>query len=115
VRRKAGIPDPVVAAAEAASRPVLDATGEPIENNGRARRVNPIKRKQMQDRLVFVEREIPRVENAIVETEQALGNFVSADETQRQSAALENLRAEHISLSSEWEELMQQLEEQASV
>jgi ATP-binding cassette, subfamily F, member 3 len=115
VRRKAGIPDPVVAAAQAASRPVLDATSESIENNGRARRVNPIKRKQMQDRLVFVEREIPRVENAIVETEQALGNFVSADETQRQSAALENLRAEHISLSSEWEELMQQLEEQASV
>jgi ATP-binding cassette, subfamily F, member 3 len=115
MRRKAGIPDPVVAAAQAASRPVLDATSESIENNGRARRVNPIKRKQMQDRLVFVEREIPRVENAIVETEQALGNFVSADETQRQSAALENLRAEHISLSSEWEELMQQLEEQASV
>jgi ATP-binding cassette subfamily F protein 3 len=114
MRRKAGIPDPVVAA-EAASRPVLDATGEAIENNGRTRRVNPIKRKQMQDRLVFVEREIPRVENAIVETEQALGNFVSADETQRQSAALEDLRAEHLSLSSEWEELMQQLEEQASV
>ncbi len=89
MRRKAGIPDPVVAAAEAASRPLLDATGEAIESNGRARRVNPIKRKQMQDRLVFVEREIPRVENAIAETEQALGNFVSADETQRQSAALE--------------------------
>ncbi len=115
MRRKAGIPDPVVAAAEAASQPVLDSTGEAIENNGRTRRVNPIKRKQMQDRLVFVEREIPRVENAIAETEQALGNFVSADETQRQSAALEELRAQHVSLSSEWEELMQQLEEQASV
>ncbi len=115
MRRKAGIPDPVVAAAEAASRAVLDPTGEATESNGRARRVNPIKRKQMQDRLIFVEREIPRVENAITETEQALGNFVSADETQRQSAALEDLRAQHISLSSEWEELMQQLEEQASV
>jgi ATP-binding cassette subfamily F protein 3 len=110
MRRKAGIPDPVVAAA-AASQPLIEAT----ENNGRARRVNPIKRKQMQDRLVFVEREIPRVENAIAETEQALGNFVSVDETQRQSAALEDLRARHLSLSSEWEELMQQLEEQASV
>ena len=114
MRRKAGIPDPVVAAA-AASQPVLDATSEAIENNGRTRRVNPIKRKQMQDRLIFVEREIPRVENAIAETEQALGNFVSADETQRQSAALEELRAQHVGLSSEWEELMQQLEEQASV
>ena len=66
-------------------------------------------------RLVFVEAEIPRVESAIAETEQALGNFVSVDETQRQSSALEELRAEYARLSSEWEELMQQLEEQASV
>ncbi len=102
--------------------PVLDNIAGPqvtvgvTENgNGRARRVNPIKRKQMQDRLVFVELEIPRVETIIAETEEALGNFVSADETQRQSAALESLRTEHASLTTEWEELIQQLEEQASV
>ena len=110
MRRKAGVPDPVVAAA-AASRSVV----EVVENNGRTRRVNPIKRKQMQDRLKLVETEIPRVETAIAETEQALGNFVSAEETQRQSAALEGLRSEHTTLSAEWEELVQQLEEQASV
>jgi ATP-binding cassette subfamily F protein 3 len=69
----------------------------------------------MQDRLVFVEAEIPRVETAIAETEEAMGNFVSAEETQRNSTALESLRAEHASLSEEWEGLMQQLEEQASV
>jgi ATP-binding cassette subfamily F protein 3 len=69
----------------------------------------------MQDRLVFVEAEIPRVETAIAETEQAMGNFVSAEETQRNSTALESLRAEHANLSEEWEGLMQQLEEQASV
>src|ERR1700729_2849299 len=50
MRRKAGVPDPVVAAA-AASQPVV----EVVENNGRTRRVNPIKRKQMQDRLKLVE------------------------------------------------------------
>jgi ATP-binding cassette subfamily F protein 3 len=111
VRRKAGVPDPVVAASVAASQPAIEAA----ESNGRARRVNPIKRKQMQDRLKFVEAEIPRVETAIAETEQALGNFVSAEETQRQSAALETLRGEHTTLSAEWEELVQQLEEQASV
>jgi ATPase subunit of ABC transporter with duplicated ATPase domains len=110
MRRKAGVPDPVVAAA-AASQAVVEA----VENNGRARRVNPIKRKQMQDRLKLVEAEIPRVETAIAETEQALGNFVSAEETQRQSVALEGLRSEHTTLSAEWEDLVQQLEEQASV
>ena len=74
------------------SPPLLLPRSPPIEaaeSNGRARRVNPIKRKQMQDRLVFVEAEIPRVETAIAETEQAMGNFVSAEETQRNSSALE--------------------------
>jgi ATP-binding cassette subfamily F protein 3 len=111
LRRKAGIADPVAAATAAVSPSPIEAA----ESNGRARRVNPIKRKQMQDRLVFVEAEIPRVETAIAETEQALGNFVSADETQRNSTALEGLRAEHASLSEEWEGLMKQLEEQATV
>ena len=58
----------------------------------------------MQDRLVFVEREIPRVENAIAETEQALGNFVSAEETQRQSAALEESARRACQPLTEWEE-----------
>jgi ATP-binding cassette, subfamily F, member 3 len=111
LRRKAGTADPLAADAAAVSQPAVEA----VESNGRARRVNPIKRKQMQDRLTFVEAEIPRVEMAITETEQALANFVSAEETQRQSTALENLRAEHVSLSEEWEGLMKQLEEQASV
>ncbi len=110
MRRKTGVPDPVVAAA-AAVQPAV----EVVETNGRTRRVNPIKRKQMQDRLKLVESEIPRVETAIAETEQALGNFVSAEETQRQSVALEGLRSEHTTLSAEWEDLVQQLEEQASV
>jgi ATP-binding cassette, subfamily F, member 3 len=114
MRRKAGIADPVVAAAEAAA--ALQPSNEAIsENPARGRRVNPIKRKQMQDRLVVVEAQIPRVETAMADTEQALSNFISAEETRRQSALLDSLRAEHATLSTEWEELMQQLEEQASV
>ena len=114
MRRKAGIADPVVAVAEAAaaSQPAVELAPE---NSARVRRVNPIKRKQMQDRLLAVEAEIPRLETAMAETEQALSNFVSAEETQRQSAALEALRVKHAMLSAEWEELMQQTEEQASV
>ena len=114
LRRKAGLADPVAAAAAAVAVSVPSV--EPAETNGRpARRVNPIKQKQMRDRLTFVEEQIPRVESSIAETEKALGEYVSVEETQRQNAALETLRAEHASLSAEWEDLMQQLEEQASV
>jgi ATP-binding cassette subfamily F protein 3 len=115
MRRKAGIADPVVAAAEAAAAASQPANETLSENPARGRRVNPIRRKQMQDRLVTVEAQIPRVETAMADTEQALSNFISAEETQRQSALLESLRAEHATLSSEWEELMQQLEARASV
>jgi ATP-binding cassette subfamily F protein 3 len=108
VRRKAGMPLP--GASIGAPAPVT--TPEAArETNGRGRRVNPIKRKQMQNRLSVVEAEIPRIETAIAETEQTLANFVSAEETQLQSATLDALRSEQANLTAEWEDLMQQLEE----
>jgi ATP-binding cassette subfamily F protein 3 len=69
----------------------------------------------MRDRLTFVEEEIPRVEAAMAHTEGALGSYVSSDETQRLTRLLEDLREQHSALSVEWEDLMMQLEEQASV
>ena len=77
--------------------------------------MNPIKLKQMRERLVFVEEEIPRIEAAMAHTEGALGNYTSADETQRQTVLLADLRQQHAALNEEWEELMMQLEEQTSV
>jgi ATP-binding cassette subfamily F protein 3 len=74
--------------------------------NGKAKRVNPIKLKQMQDRLKFVEEEIPQVEMLIAESEQSLGVFVSAEETARVTSELDALREKHAALTSEWEELM---------
>jgi ATP-binding cassette, subfamily F, member 3 len=82
--------------------------------NGKVRRVNPIKLKQMQDRLTSVEEEIPRVETLIGNAEQSLGVFVSAEETARMSSELDALRERHSALTSEWEELMVQVEEQVS-
>jgi ATP-binding cassette subfamily F protein 3 len=108
LRRKSGVPLP--GAPIEAPQSVATQEAAP-EANGRGRRVNPIKRKQMQNRLSFVEAEIPRIETAITEAEQTLANFVSAEETQRQSATLDALRSEHASLTAEWEDLMQQLEE----
>jgi ATP-binding cassette subfamily F protein 3 len=66
----------------------------------------------MQERLAFVEEEIPRIEASIAGTEQSLGNFVSVEETERLTRLLDSLREQHDSLTAEWEELMLQLEEQ---
>lgn len=73
------------------------------------RRLNPIKQKQMEERCAFLEEEIPRVEASIAHTEQQLGVFVSAAETQRLTDLAAGLRNQLAALTSEWEELMLQL------
>jgi ATP-binding cassette subfamily F protein 3 len=78
------------------------------------KKLNPIKLKQMEDRCAFLEEEVPRIEASIAHTEAALGNYVSVEETQRQSALLEDLRRQLATFTEEWEELMMQLEEQAA-
>ncbi len=80
----------------------------------KAKRVNPIKLRQIQERYAFIEEEIPRVEASIADTEQALGLFVSMEETQRLTKQLEDLRTRNQVLTSEWEELMQVLEGQST-
>jgi len=76
----------------------------------RMRRLNPIKQKQMQERCAFLEEEIPRVESSMAHTEEQLAIYVSAAETQRLTMLAEELRAQLAALSSEWEDLMAQLE-----
>src|SRR5277367_4504513 len=101
-------------AAETLAAPVLSTPNGHIPGPAAkepARRVNPIKLKQMQDRLKFVEEEIPRVEASIGNVEQSLGIFVSADETARVSRELDELRQRHSSLTHEWEVLMEQIQE----
>jgi ATP-binding cassette subfamily F protein 3 len=78
----------------------------------KVRRLNPIKLKQLQERCNFVEEEIPRVESSIAGAEESLGVYESAEETQRVTQLLENLREQHASLTAEWEELVTQLEQQ---
>lgn len=84
----------------------------PVMPPAPAKRVNPIKLRQMQERLARVEEEIPRVEHSLADTEHALGIYVSAEETQRLSGELEALRQQHTRLNAEWEELSIQLEGQ---
>jgi ATP-binding cassette subfamily F protein 3 len=76
----------------------------------KARRLNPIKQKQMEERVAFLEEETPRIEASIAHTEEQLGNYVSAAETARLTALADDLRGQLASLTAEWEELMMQLE-----
>ena len=76
----------------------------------RARRLNPIKQKQLIDRCAFLEEEIPRIEASIADTEEQLGVYVSAAETQRLTTLAQGLSVELTALIAEWEELMGQLE-----
>ena len=76
----------------------------------RQRRMNPIRQKQMEDRCAFLEQEVPRVEASLAHTEERLGVYVSAEETQRLTALAEGLRATLEALTAEWEELTNSLE-----
>jgi ATP-binding cassette subfamily F protein 3 len=75
-----------------------------------ARRLNPIKQKQMEDRCKFLEEEIPRVESSIAHTDEQLSVYVSAAKTQRLADLAAGLRAQLAALTTEWEELTAQLE-----
>ncbi len=77
----------------------------------KAKRVNPIKRKKMEDRIHELEAEINRAETVIARCETAMQEFVSADESQRQSQALGQHKAIQAALLKEWEELSQFLQE----
>ena len=76
----------------------------------RPRRLNPIKQKQMEERCAFLEEEVPRIEASIAHTEEQLGVYVSAAETERLIALAGELRAQLAAFTDEWEELMMLLE-----
>jgi ATP-binding cassette subfamily F protein 3 len=113
--RKEGGSEALAAATIAAAQPVaqiMPVTVTEPASAEKVRRVNPIKLRQMQERLAAVEAAIPRVESSLAETEQALSVYVGTEETQRLSNELSSLRAQQASLNTEWEELSMQLEEQ---
>ena len=78
--------------------------------DAKSKRLNPIKRKQMQDRVKELESEIARTESSIAECEAALQTFVSAEETARRAQELKHVRSQLQSFLAEWEKLGQALE-----
>src|SRR5437016_1132457 len=81
-------------------------------SEAKPKRLNPIRRKQMEERCQDLEEEVARVEAAIAHCEAALRNFVSAEETQRLTQELKTRRTQLEALLEEWEELAQALQEQ---
>jgi ATP-binding cassette, subfamily F, member 3 len=102
-----GVETPRVSVISSASSPV-PVNGDrahTAEVESKGKRLNPIKRQQMEDRLKEIEEEIGRAEAAIALCETELQNFVSAEETQRQTQELFQQKKELQSLMTEWEEL----------
>jgi ATP-binding cassette, subfamily F, member 3 len=81
-----------------------------VADENKSKRLNPIKRKQMEERVKELEAEISRAETAIAECESALQNFVSTEETTRLTQALARHRGELQNYLAEWEGLAQALE-----
>ena len=77
----------------------------------KAKRLNPIKRKKMEDRIHELEAKISRAETLIAQCETALQDFVSAEESQRQSQELDRQKTAHAAFIKEWENLSQSLQE----
>ena len=81
----------------------VPAEQEPSEP--KQRRLNPIKLRQMKERVYEIEEEITKLEAGIVECEEALQSFVSAQETARVTNLLKTRRSDLESLMKEWEDV----------
>jgi ATP-binding cassette subfamily F protein 3 len=96
-------------AAAASAEQAIESVVEPVVEP--KKRVNPMKRKQMAERLAKVEAEVSRTEAIIADSEESLGRYVSAEETQRVSELLQAKRQALGTLEGEWAELSEALEE----
>ena len=85
-------------------------TAQTASESTQKKRLNPIKRKQMQDRVEQLEGEISKVEAAIACCETSLQNFVSPEQTQHDSKELDSHKQNHAALIQEWEELSESLQ-----
>ncbi|MGE5646464.1 MAG: ribosomal protection-like ABC-F family protein [Acidobacteriota bacterium] len=109
--RKAGKPGEPVAAGEARAavpeEPVAAAPAAP------AKRLNPIKLRQLQERAEALEQQVAELEAEIAGYEAELADFKSAEETIRVSGVLDERRAALQSIMAEWEDVSSQIEANA--
>jgi ATP-binding cassette subfamily F protein 3 len=91
--------------------PSLDDVPRGEAGEGRPRRLNPIKLKQLQDRAAELEVEWAKLEAAIAQLEIDLQSYTSAEETRRQVKLLADSAARLIEVLAEWERVSTQLVE----
>lgn len=121
--RKSGGPQKVITSlaehsvvGSATERPTPDDAVEkkPVAEAKRdsVKRLNPIKLRELEQRVQFAEEEVPRLEERLAAVEAEMGTFTNAAESQRLAAEAEQLRSRQMELLREWEEMSGQLEEQ---
>ena len=82
----------------------------PVAVTSKTKRINPIKRKHMEERAKKLEEQISSLESVIAACENSLQNFVSAEETTRITQQLDESRTELQKRTAEWEQIGQELE-----
>jgi ATP-binding cassette, subfamily F, member 3 len=108
LKRQKAEPSPVVPASPPFNGNGSEAAASPAVSK---KRLNPMKRKQMEDRVRELEEQTSRVEAEIARLEAELQNFVSAEQTQRQSQELEGYKRTQAELIEEWENISGSLQE----
>jgi ATP-binding cassette subfamily F protein 3 len=94
---------------EGALEPVTPA---PVAKSN-AKRLNPIKLKQLEDRVAAIEDELPDLESRILAAEQQQAFSTTTEAAVSLAAELDALREQHAARTAEWEDLATQLEEQS--
>jgi ATP-binding cassette subfamily F protein 3 len=79
-----------------------------------AKRLNPIKLKQMEDRVAAIEDELSDLDARIAQAEQQQAVFTTAEAARALAAELDTLREQRATRTAEWEDLASQLEEQTT-
>jgi ATP-binding cassette subfamily F protein 3 len=105
VWRKSAAPAPEPEPVSAPSAPETAAAAAASPNPAPAKRMNPMRLRQLKDRAEALEEEIARLEAEIAGYEASLANFRSAEETIRLSALLDTRRGELDAAMREWEEV----------
>ena len=78
------------------------------------KRMNPMKLKQLEERVAAIEDELPQIEARIQAAAEQQMAFTTAESARAIAAELDTLREQLAARTAEWEELAAQLEEQAT-
>jgi ATP-binding cassette, subfamily F, member 3 len=104
--------DAIKAAEAAVAAPAGSTVPAPADPSASTKaRLNPLKARKMKDRQRAIESDMGRLEGAIAEHERELAHYVSAEDSARRAAEIEQSRKKLDVLMAEWEEIGRGLEE----